>query len=88
MSVIKDKGRARRTARVVAGDMSLYHEEKVLKGVREDDLFERLATEIAEGREHYESKVSAEIARDENYFELALVDVLVLNKGHVKSEIW
>ena len=88
MSRITDKSRARRTARVIASDLALYNEDRVVKGILNDDLFEVLSDEISEGREHYESRVSPEIAEDENFFELALVDVLVYNKGHIKSPIW
>ena len=88
MSRITDRGRARRAARVIASDLSLYHEDDVVTGLVEDDLFERLADEIEKGREHYESRVAAKIVEKENLYDLALVDVLIQGKGHVKSEIW
>ena len=88
MSRITDKNRARRTARVIASDLSLYHEDKVVKGILNDNLFDVLAEEIDEGREHYESRVAPEIVQDDNFFEQALVDVLIHNKGHIKSPIW
>ncbi len=88
MSRITDRGRARRAARVIASDLSLYHEDDVVTGLVEDDLFERLADEIEKGREHYESRVAAKIVEKENLYDLALVDVLIQNKGHIKSEIW
>ncbi len=88
MSKITDKGRAQRAARVIASDLSLYHEDDVVAGIVQDDLFERLADEIDKGREHYRSRVAAELVDNENYYEIALVDVLIQNKGHIKSEIW
>jgi len=88
LSRITDRGRARRAARVIASDLSLYHEDDVVTGLVEDDLFERLADEIEKGREHYESRVAAKIVEKENLYDLALVDVLIQGKGHVKSEIW
>ena len=88
MSKITDDKRAQRAARVIASDLSLYHEDDVVAGIVNDDLFERLADEIEKGREHYESRVSAELVEGHNFYELALVDVLIQNKGHIKSEIW
>ncbi len=88
MSHITDPDRARRAARVVVRDLASYHDEQVREGIVSDDLFERLAQAIAEGRHHYESKVSPEIARDHAFFELALVDVLVFDRGSVQSKIW
>lgn len=88
MSKITDEKRAQRAARVIASDLSLYHEDEVVAGIVNDDLFERLSDEIEKGREHYETRVCAELVEGQNYFEVALVDVLVQNKGHIKSEIW
>ena len=88
MSQIKDRDLARRRARVTASDLALYNEEKVVKGILNDDLFEALSEEIAEARKDYEERVSPEIVASENFFDLALVDVLVHNKGHIKSPIW
>ncbi len=65
MSKITDKGRAQRAARVIASDLSLYHEDDVVAGIVQDDLFERLADEIDKGREHYRSRVAAELVDNE-----------------------
>jgi hypothetical protein len=88
MSKITDDKRAQRAARVIASDLSLYHEDEVVAGIVNDDLFERLGDEIEKGREHYESRVADELVERENFYEIALVNVLIQNKGHVKSEIW
>lgn len=88
MSRITDRDRAQRTARVIASDIAHYNEERVVQGILDDNLFQVLALEIAEGREHYQARVAPEIVESENFFERALVDVLIHGKGHVKSEIW
>jgi len=88
MSRTDDSKLAQRKARVIASDLAHYHEDKVVKGILEDSLFQVLALEIAEGREHYQAQVAPSIVETENYYEQALVDVLIHGKGHIKSKIW
>lgn len=80
--------RAIRLARTIASDISLYNEDKILKGLMADDLFTSLAEEIEEGRELYRARVAPELYEKSNYFDRALVDIIVKSKGHVKSRIW
>lgn len=86
--MIDDPQRANRLARTIASDLSLYNREKVEQGILNDDLFERLAEEIKEGREHYESRVAESVRSSSNFFNQALVDVLVRGQAHVPSKIW
>ena len=88
MSLIKDNETANRLARAIASDIALYNEEKIKKGIIEDNLFEVLNEEIEEGRRHYQSKVDPEVLQSSNYFEKALVDVLIRREGHLQSSIW
>ncbi len=88
MSQITDVEAARRCARAIASDISLYNTEKVQEGIEQDTLFEILQDEIEEGREYYKNKVSAEIYDKYNFYDRAIVDVLIKNKAHVKSRIW
>ena len=62
--------------------------DKVRVGIRQDDLFERLADEIARARHHFEERVDPELAGKQNLFDRALVDVLVYRSGDVPSRIW
>ena len=78
---------ARRLARAIASDISLYNEDKIVKGIQEDDLFNALSEEIEEGRALYKSRVSPDLY-PKNFYERALVDILVKSKGHVKSKLW
>lgn len=87
MPLIETEEAARRLARAIASDLSLYNEEKIVKGVQEDDLFTSLAEEIEEGRALYKSRVSADLYH-KNFYDRALVDILVKSKGHVKSKVW
>lgn len=87
MALIETEEAARRLARAIASDLSLYNEEKIVKGIQEDDLFTSLSEEIEEGRALYKSRVSADLYH-KNFYDRALVDILVKSKGHVKSKVW
>jgi len=79
---------ANRLARAIASDLSLYNEAKIKEGIEQDTFFSVLSEEIAEGRAHYESRVDPKILGSSNYFDRALVDVILARKGHIKSKIW
>ncbi len=80
--------RAIRLARTIASDISLYNEDKIVKGITDDNLFDELQEQIEEGRELYRGRVDAELYGKTNYFERAVVDIILRSKGHVKSNIW
>ena len=46
MALIETEEAARRLARAIASDLSLYNEEKIVQGIQNDDLFNALAEEI------------------------------------------
>ena len=79
---------ATRLARAIASDLSLYNEEKIIEGIEGDNIFEVLADEIEEGRELYRSRVSPELYDTTNFYDRAIVDIVVKSKGHIKSKIW
>lgn len=79
---------ANRLARAIASDLSLYNEAKIKEGIENDTFFSVLTEEIAEGRAHYESRVAPQLVKDGNFFDRALVDVILARKGHIKSKIW
>ena len=87
MALIETEEAARRLARAIASDLSLYNEEKIVKGVQQDELFTALSEEIEEGRALYKSRVSAELY-GKHFYDRALVDILIKSKGHVKSKMW
>jgi len=88
MGVVKDPDVARRIARAVVSDIALYNAKKVEEGVRNDTLFDLLKEEIEEGKGYYLSRVDPEIAKGTNYFNEALVDVLLKPTGRIPSKIW
>lgn len=88
MALISDPEAAKRLARAIASDISLYNEDKVKQGIENDNFFDVLASEIEEGRQHYNAKVDPKVARATNFFDRALVDVILKRKGHIRSRIW
>ncbi len=87
MALIETEEAARRLARAIASDLSLYNEEKIVEGVTHDNLFEVLADEIEEGRALFKSRVAPDLYA-KNFYDRAIVDILVRSKGHVKSPMW
>lgn len=88
MRVIKTPDEAKRLARTILSDILLYNQAKVKEGIEKDSLFEVLTDELAEGKKYYESMVDAEIRSETNFFNEAVVDVLLKQGGKIKSEIW
>ncbi len=87
MNLIDNPDQARRLARAIVSDVAIYNREKVEEGIRNDSIFEILAEQIEEGREHFRSRVSPELAGS-NAYELAVVDVLIKRAGKIESSIW
>jgi hypothetical protein len=88
MNVVKDLDVARRIARAVVSDIALYNAKKVEEGIVNDTLFDLLKGEIEEGRAYYLSRIDPEIASDTNFFNQALVDVLIKPTGRIPSKAW
>ena len=88
MALITAPRKAVRLARAIASDISLYNEERIEEAIANDTFFESLADELEEGRELYKSRVEPELYASTNFFERALVDVILLSIGHIKSKIW
>jgi len=88
MPLIEAPEQALRLARAICSDVSLYNEEKIVKGIEQDNFFDALKEELEEGRELYRSRVSPDLYARTNFYERAIVDVILKAKGHVKSKIW
>ena len=87
MSLIENQDQARRLARAIVSDVALYNREKVEQGIKEDSIFEILHDQLTEGRDHFVSRVSKELAGS-NIFDIAVVDVLIKRAGKIESTIW
>jgi hypothetical protein len=79
--------RARQLARAIASDLTLYHEQKIVQGIEEDNLFDVMSEEIEEGRTLFKSRVTPEVYQL-NIYDRAIVDVMLKSKGHIKSRVW
>jgi hypothetical protein len=87
MSLIENRDQARRLARAIVSDVALYNREKVEQGIKDDNIFELLHEQLTEGREHFQSRVTKELAQS-NIFDIAVVDVLIKRAGKIESSIW
>jgi hypothetical protein len=88
VTLVDESERVTRLARAILSDVMLYHAEQVRRGIEADDLFERLAPELAEARAYFDSRVEPAVARASNAWNRALVDVLVFRSRAVRSPIW
>lgn len=79
---------ANRLARAICSDVSLYNEEKVVRGLQQDTFFDELAEELEEGRALYRSRLSPALYARTNFYERAIVDVIIRPKGHIRTKIW
>ena len=87
MNIITNKDQAARLARAILSDVAIYNTEKVESGIKNDNIFEVLAEEIEEGRQHFLSRVSPDL-EPERMFELTVVDILIKRAGKIESTIW
>ncbi len=87
MNLIDNADQAKRLARAIISDVAIYNPEKVVEGIKNDNLFEVLQDQLAEGRQHFVSRVVPELAAS-NIFELAIVDVLIKRSEKIESSIW
>jgi hypothetical protein len=87
MALIETEDAARRLARAIASDLSLYNEEKIVRGIEGDNLFDALSEEIEEGRALFKSRVAPELFV-KGFYDRALIDIIVRYKGHVASKMW
>lgn len=77
-----------RLARAIVSDIALYNQDKVASGIRNDNLFDVLAEELEEGREHFHTRVSPDLTNRDHLYDRAIVDVMVKQAGKIESAIW
>jgi hypothetical protein len=88
MRLITNPDEARRLARTILSDIALYNQAKVKEGIERDSLFDVLSDELSEGRKYYESMVDASLRERSNFFNEAVIDVMLKQGGKHKSDIW
>lgn len=88
MSLINSPEAAFRLARTIISDIALYNRDKILSGIKNDNIFDLLEKELKEGLDLYRSRVSADIDRKNNFYNRAIVDILIKRNGNIESDIW
>ena len=87
MKLITDRDHARRLARSIISDITIYNVKKIKESLRNDTLFDSLHDEIERGKQVYESKVAPEILAAYAFYELAVVDVMLMQSIDHESNI-
>ena len=88
MALIEAPEQAMRLARAICSDISLYNEEKIVRSIQQDNFFDALKDELAEGRDLFKSRVAPDTLARTNFFDRAVVDVILKPKGRLRSKIW
>lgn len=88
MALIDKPEAAARLARTIVSDIVLYNTDKVQDGIKSDNVFDVLEKEIAEGEKLYKTRVDPELIKSSNYYNVALVDILIKRSGNIESDIW
>jgi len=89
MAFIVNPEEAKRLARAIASDIALYNQDKLKEGIENDTIFEVLKDEIQEGRDLYLSRITPDLAQKTNFYDRAIVDVLIKRGGQqIRSKIW
>jgi hypothetical protein len=88
MPLIEAPEQAMRLARAICSDVALYNEEKIVRSIQQDNFFEALKDELAEGRDLLKTRVAPDTLARTNFFDRAVVDVILKPKGRIRSKIW
>lgn len=88
MTLINSPEAASRLARTIISDIAIYNREKVLSGIKNDNVFDLLEKELNEGLDLYKSRVAADVDRTNNFYNRAIVDILIKRNGDIESDIW
>ena len=85
MSLITTAEGAVRLARTIASDIALYNKDKIAEGLKNDTFFEAIEADLAEGRQHFESRVAPEVREGHDFFARAVVDVVLKGSAHLPT---
>lgn len=86
--LVENPALAYRLARAIVSDVALYNQEKVAEGIKNDTIFDLMTEELAEGREHFYTRVSPDLPNRDNMYDRAIVDVMIKQAGKIESSIW
>jgi CheY-like chemotaxis protein/DNA-directed RNA polymerase subunit RPC12/RpoP len=79
----KEYDEARRLARLILSDIVIYHLEKVEAGIRDDNFFDILKSEIADGRAYYDSRVPLRVRQDTEIFSETLQQFVRMKREEI-----
>lgn len=88
MSLITNREAAARLARTIVSDIAIYNKEKILEGIKNDNIFDLLEKEINEGLDLYRSRVAPDLDKKNGLYNRAIVDILIKRNGNIESGIW
>ena len=88
MALINGPKRAVQRARAIVSDIMLYNEDKMRETIENDTFFEAFAEELEKGRKAYRESVSGELLDSSNFYDRAIVDVILRSHGRIQSTIW
>lgn len=88
MKLIDSPEAAARLARTIISDIALYNREKILDGIKHDNIFDLLEKELKEGLDLYRSRLAPEMDSQNSFYNRSIVDILIKRNGNIESEIW
>ncbi|MBI2400541.1 MAG: hypothetical protein HYV23_05735 [Deltaproteobacteria bacterium] len=88
MKLIDSPEAAARLARTIISDIALYNREKILDGIKHDNIFDLLEKELKEGLDLYRSRLIPEMDKANSFYNRSIVDILIKRNGNIESEIW
>jgi CheY-like chemotaxis protein/DNA-directed RNA polymerase subunit RPC12/RpoP len=80
----KEYDEARRLARLILSDIVIYHPGKVEVGIRDDNFFDVLKNEIAEGRSYYDSRVPLRVRQNTEIFSETLQQFVRMKREEIE----
>jgi CheY-like chemotaxis protein/DNA-directed RNA polymerase subunit RPC12/RpoP len=80
----KEYDEARRLARLILSDIVIYHPAEVEAGIRDDNFFEVLKSEIAEGRSYYDSRVPLRVRQNTEIFSETLQQFVRMKREEIE----
>ncbi len=86
--LVENPDLAFRLARAIVSDIALYNQDKVREGIKSDNIFDLLAEELEEGREHFRTRISPSLETPDHLYDRAIVDVMIKQAGKIESPIW
>ena len=81
----KEYDEARRLARLILSDIVIYHPGKVEVGIRDDNFFDVLKNEIAEGRTYYDSRVPLRVRQNTEIFSETLQQFVRMKREEMQK---